>query len=347
MSHQRHQEQQDEPDFDSSFEDLSPEEAERLREVWALTADAEPEGEGASVDTEQALSQLLKTFGGEEEGSSSSPPLRESEQGLEHGLPDRSPRPSRSGSRSRRRHSKWDALPWATAALVLMIAGAAITYWWQRPVVQTAPQGEQLSVTLPDESKVQLNSGSTLRYDRSFGDVRALSLEGEAFFEVAPNERPFLVRTHNAKVRALGTAFNVQARPDAPSSGTQITLVEGTVEVKSRREGAKTVQMRPGETRRVQDGEARPSSPLDVTVKEATAWRRGDLIVKDRPLESFLPEVERRFAVKLTVRPDSLRQQRISLALRKPRSAEAVVRDVALVLGLEYRETADGFTLHE
>jgi len=64
-------------------------------------------------------------------------------------------------------------------------------------------------------------------------------------------------------------------------------------------------------------------------------------------LESLLPEVERRFAVELAVRPDSLRQQRISLALRQPSSAEAVVRDVALVLGLQYRETAGGFTLHE
>ncbi|MCS3701855.1 ferric-dicitrate binding protein FerR (iron transport regulator) [Salinibacter ruber] len=338
MNHQR---QQDGPDPDFFPEDLSSEEEERLREVWALAADAEPGGEGTSVDTEQALSQFQETLDTGEEAPSSSPPHKESEQSREHGSSGRASR-----SRKKKR-SRWRATRWAAAALVLIAAGAVLAYWWQQPVVRAASQGEQLSFTLPDGSKVQLNSGSALRYDRSFGDARVLFLKGEAFFEVDSDERPFLVRTHNAKVRALGTAFNVQARPDAPSAGTQVTLVEGTVEVGSREAGAKTVQMRPGETRRVQGREARLSEPLAVTVKEATAWRRGDLIVKNRPLESLLPEVERRFAVELAVRPDSLRQQRISLALRKPSSAEAVVRDVALVLGLQYRETAGGFTLHE
>lgn len=335
--------QHDTSDLDGLLEDLPSGEAERLREVWQLAADAKPEGEEGSVDTERALSRLLQTLDGVEDDSGSPPPEESVRDGKRVGARDR---PPRSGALSERRLGP-SAVPWAGAALVLIIAGALFAYWWQQPVARMAPQGEQLAFTLPDGSKVQLNSGSTLRYDRSFGDTRALSLKGEAFFEVAPGDRPFLVRTHNAEVRVLGTAFNVRARPNASSSGTQVTLVEGTVAVRPREGKDEGVQMRPGETRRIQGEGARLSAPLDMTVEEATAWRHGGLVVKDRSLRVLLPEVERRFGVELTVHPDSLKQQRISLALRKPSSAESVVQDVALALGLKYRETADGFTLHK
>jgi Fe2+-dicitrate sensor, membrane component len=332
--------QQHNPDLDALLEDLAPEEADRLREVWDLTADAEPAGDAPSVDTEAALDRVLDAV----EGTDADDPAPARDRTRE-GAPDRDPRPG-AGSRER---SAWRVVSWpsAAAALVLVLVGVVLTYWWQQPITRTAPQGQRMAVTLPDGSEVELNSGSTIRYERSFGDVRALHLSGEAFFEVATDERPFLVRTFNAEVRALGTKFNVRAWPDAPSTRTQVTLVEGTVDVQTQADGAQAVRMQPGETRRVEGETASLTAPLDVSVEEATAWRQGNLIAKDRPLGELLPEVERRFGVELTVRPSSLRQKRISVALRNPKTAESVVRDLSLVLGLEYRETANGFTLYE
>lgn len=334
------QRQQYKPDLDALLEDRAPEEADRLREVWDLTADAEAARDDAPVDTEAALDRVFSTI---EDPNADAPAA--SRDRTREAAPDRAARPG-TGTRER---SAWRVASWpsAVAALALVLVGAALAYWWQRPITRTAPQGQQMVVTLPDGSEVELNGGSTLRYERSFGDVRGLRLRGEAFFDVATDERPFLVRTFNAEVRALGTAFNVRARPNAPSTWTQVTLVEGTVEVQTQSEGATAVRMQAGETRRVQGETARLTAPLDVSVEEATAWRRGDLIAKDRPLGELIPEVEYRFGIELTVRPPSLRQKRISVALRDPKTAESVVRDLALVLGLEYRETANGFTLHE
>jgi transmembrane sensor len=46
------------------------------------------------------------------------------------------------------------------------------------------PFGARTSFLLPDGSKVWLNSGSTLSYGNNFGNIRSVSLEGEAYFEV-------------------------------------------------------------------------------------------------------------------------------------------------------------------
>src|SRR5690606_40944622 len=50
------------------------------------------------------------------------------------------------------------------------------------------PRGGKYQLTLPDGSKVWLNSGSTLVYPAVFvGKTRTVTLTGEAYFEVAHN----------------------------------------------------------------------------------------------------------------------------------------------------------------
>lgn len=75
--------------------------------------------------------------------------------------------------------------------------------------VRTNP-GMTTSLTLPDGTKVNLNSESSLVYPESFeGEFRSVRLEGEAFFEVVKNpEKRFVVTTpHNASVEVLGTSL--------------------------------------------------------------------------------------------------------------------------------------------
>ena len=72
------------------------------------------------------------------------------------------------------------------------------------------PRGTDYQLVLSDGSKVWVNARSRLTYPVSFGDVREVTLEGEAYFEVARDEdRPFVVRTENLTVKVLGTEFNI------------------------------------------------------------------------------------------------------------------------------------------
>jgi transmembrane sensor len=94
------------------------------------------------------------------------------------------------------------------------------------------PYGSRSVITLSDGTKVWLNAGSRLIYPSRFVDrTREVFLIGEAFFDVHPDEKkPFVVKTADVLVEALGTRFNVSTYPEDYS--VQTVLAEGSVEVK-------------------------------------------------------------------------------------------------------------------
>ena len=96
-----------------------------------------------------------------------------------------------------------------------------------------SPLGSRSFVSLADGSKVWLNSGSTLKCKNSFGsNNRELHLTGEAFFEVEKNkDLPFVVKTSEIHIIALGTKFNVKAYSEEKTIET--TLIEGSVKIES------------------------------------------------------------------------------------------------------------------
>ena len=71
----------------------------------------------------------------------------------------------------------------------------------------SVPAGQRAHILLPDGSKVWVNAGSTLSYPSLFSDERRVKLIGEAFFEVAKGDKPFIVSTGKVDVKALGTQF--------------------------------------------------------------------------------------------------------------------------------------------
>jgi len=92
------------------------------------------------------------------------------------------------------------------------------------------PRGGGYNLTLADGSRVWLNAGSSLRFPVSFTDsTRRVYLEGEGYFEVNHNGKPFIVSSGSMDVRVLGTSFNVLAYPDEQQLVT--TLVEGSVRI--------------------------------------------------------------------------------------------------------------------
>jgi transmembrane sensor len=137
--------------------------------------------------------------------------------------------------------------------------------------------GETRIVALADGSKVQLGARSAIAVNYAGGRRALTLLEGEAFFEVAPDAaRPFVVTAAQGSVTALGTSFDIALE----GGGARVTVAEHKVAVASR--GEKTLVE---EGRQCDFGPATPTSaPVAVAVQDATAWRRGKLIFVDRPL---------------------------------------------------------------
>lgn len=93
------------------------------------------------------------------------------------------------------------------------------------------PKGKTYAIVLEDGTSVKINSASILKFPLVFaGDKREVELEGEAFFEVTKNGKPFVVKTQEMDIKVLGTKFNVNTYP---GNLAQTSLVEGSVSVSS------------------------------------------------------------------------------------------------------------------
>jgi ferric-dicitrate binding protein FerR (iron transport regulator) len=240
--------------------------------------------------------------------------------------------------------------PWLKAAAVvgaLFIGGGAL--WSAVPASFEAQLGERARVVLPGGSVVDLNAGSTLRWARGFAWIpgvpraeRVVHLEGEGYFEVTTDGRPFQVETADARVRVLGTRFNVRVRP---GEGTSVTVDEGSVEVHDDAAQSGPVVLVAGQ--RVIAG----SGTLAIEQVDPTrdgSWRAGGFAVTDAPLSAVLDELERRFSVRLEPRgldPVAVRQH-LSLYYSGPVRLEGVLDDIATALGLRYRAVAGGWELY-
>lgn len=124
---------------------------------------------------------------------------------------------------------------WLRVAAVFMVllAGGWLYYNAHKASSFIAVRSDDHVVndTLPEGTVVTLNKQSSIRYAASFaGDVRKVELEGEAFFNVAPDKnKPFLVYAKGILVRVIGTSFNVKSVKNA----TEVIVETGRVEVTS------------------------------------------------------------------------------------------------------------------
>ena len=214
---------------------------------------------------------------------------------------------------------------------------------WPRAVTVEAG-GAVLAVALPDGSAVTLAPGSALSYRRGLsGDERRAELEGEGYFDVARDGRPFVVGTFNAEVEVLGTAFDVLAWPGAASAETAVALVEGSVRLRPAHAGAGGVVLEPGEVARVAGGAATP--PVAADVAAVAAWRGGGFSVVDAPLGVVAAALEGRFGRPVGLAPGVDASRRLTLFLPAADRADVVLRDLAAYLDLRLQAGPDRYDL--
>ena len=99
---------------------------------------------------------------------------------------------------------------------------------------------------LPDGSKVFLNSNTYIKYPDKFGTAdREIYLKGEAYFEVVSNsELPFIVNTNNARVKVLGTSFNIKTQ--TPDKKLEVFVESGKVQLNQKGKDENNIFIDPG-----------------------------------------------------------------------------------------------------
>ena len=163
------------------------------------------------------------------------------------------------------------------------------------------PRGGECMIKLDDGTKVWVNAETKLKYPVVFvGDRREVVLEGEAFFDVAKNEKPFIVKTSFGDVRVLGTAFGISAY--ASESESYTTLVRGKVSVE--REGGEPVVILPGE--QVVTSKDGKMIKQQVDVEEFVGWKDGIYVFKEKSLGEIMKTLERWYNISVDFQEKSL-----------------------------------------
>lgn len=171
----------------------------------------------------------------------------------------------------------------ALAACLALVAVPRLTLWWQADYATGT--GQERSVRLADGTDVALGPGSAIAVQYSGGERRVRLLKGRAFFEVTHDgAHPFVVEAHGVRTTDLGTGFEVAFGEDS----TDIAVTHGAV----RAEGgaAPPVSERLGAGQWARIGWSGGVQRGETTESEIAAWRRGQLIVSDRPVSEVVDQ---------------------------------------------------------
>lgn len=198
-----------------------------------------------------------------------------------------------------------------------------------------ADRGERSTVTLPDGSKVWLNSASTLRFaDSDFLKNRQVHLVGEAYFKVKESSQAiFTVKTKDYDVQVTGTEFNVMNYEDMKKSET--TLVEGSITIKS---GNKSLKLTPDQKVTYQNNR------LSVQKEDAypsISWKDGIFYFDQTPFYQLVKRIERRYDVTIHLNTASLRNVKYSGVFKNQETIWEVLEVVKMTTPIEYQKRKD------
>ena len=242
------------------------------------------------------------------------------------------PQPAAAAAPDRRRLSPYIAL---VASLVIGLS--TLLFWSVSFNTGVAPQiaqrptesfyetaiGEQRVITLEDGTAITLNTGSRIgvRYTR---EARLLHLEsGEVHVQVAKDpQRPLSVMAGGRIVQAVGTAFNIEIKPDRE---IELVVTEGAVRVGEQPQQSDAVRnnvkvVLPSSAVVVTAGQelvmgdevevVGPISEAEIQVK--LSWREGNLVFRGESLAKAVQEVERYTGVEFIFVDENLKEVRVS-----------------------------------
>lgn len=207
----------------------------------------------------------------------------------------------------------------ACLACFLLFSSAALMMWKAvRPVQDdsltcyvTSPSGKG-EFTLPDGTRVWLNSDGRIEFRGDLsGDVREVRLYGEAFFDVMPSDRFFVVDMGDIDVRVLGTEFN--ARNTDVYGDYQVTLTEGKVQVESERFAP--VTLAPGQQFSAPK-DLKTAYVRNVRPGDFSSWTESCIAFENRTLGDIITNLEHWYNVDIDIAEGVDRDIRMSLTLK-------------------------------
>lgn len=227
--------------------------------------------------------------------------------------------------------------------LCWFLAVAPLSDEASRMVAFHTDPGQRASLTLPDGTSVELNSGSTLEYPAVFArGERRVRVEGEAMFDVAKvADKPFYVETFAYDVKVLGTRFNVEADEDRRVFST--ALMEGSVAILDKHDNRIT-ELEPDQVVTLTDG--RLIKRHEENIGSRYRWTDGIINCAGLSFEELMRRFERAFGVTIVIECEAVPD--ISYKRMKVNVCDGISHAFAILQRtsdfiVEYEDTTDTY----
>ncbi|NSZ33408.1 FecR family protein [Agrobacterium tumefaciens] len=217
----------------------------------------------------------------------------------------------------------------AAAAAVLLATGIQqypdVMLRWRADYA--TPTGPHEEVSLPDGSRMILNTASAVSVNFQGAKRSVTLLRGEAYFDVVHDAaRPFTVAASFSEVEVKGTAFSVRT----DNAQDTVVLERGHIDVSLLQNREDVASLEPGESITAS------SNNLSVVRKSDTstsfAWLQGRLVFTDQPFGQVLDEVERYYGRSILVANARLSSMRVNGSYRLD-NPERVIHSLATAAG--------------
>ena len=228
------------------------------------------------------------------------------------------------------------------AASVIIVLGIGILGYWifnDRTNEMTVVAQQMVVIdTLPDNSVVTVNKGSSISYLSKFkGETRQVSLKGEAFFNVTPNKKkPFIISVNDVQITVVGTSFNVKT----VNGNTDVVVETGIVKVTR---AGKTVDLKANEEVIVN---AKDSALTKEKVSDQLYkyYRTKEFICDDTPLWKLVEVINEAYNSHVVIGDPALKDMGITTTFNNE-SLEQVLNVISLTLNIKIIKEGDTIIL--
>ncbi len=227
--------------------------------------------------------------------------------------------------------------PIAIAFSIFVIISVFTLYKSVNTTTVQTTNGTVSTVKLSDGSIIKLNSASKLSYKSNFNEKsRNIVLFGEAFFNIEHNQNPFIIEVDGAKIKVLGTKFNVQSR----ANWFEVGVTEGKVLVTK---NDKSIILKDGQ-RIVMDSSFDLEPETSPAYKNYPDWVHNKLYCEKKSLKEVCNDIERKFNITIKFANSSIGEKTIT-GLLDASNLKSVLSSISLLSQHEFKFDGDTYTM--
>lgn len=233
------------------------------------------------------------------------------------------------------RQMNW--MSWAASLVALIAIGGILFLSLGRQsenllLVETNSEIGSFVQTLADGSVVYLGASTQMQYRKDFGEKdRHVSLNGEAFFEIAHNlEKPFTIEVFDKVVEVLGTSFNLKS---TSKEHFELQVKTGTVRIKALNDAAFSVIVSAGEMATLLDNQIVKTS---IQSNSFESWKSHKMRFKDESIAKIIEVINRNYNSSIIVESEIIGSKRITVTFHNS-DLNSIVEVICATLNLEAR----------